>query len=155
MAWRYKPDLLFQHLDLIFEGAESKARMKAIIVYILAVAERSPSKFMEDLENIEFTTKPNAMSTLEMLRSESMEKGAIKEKVFSLLRLANKLPDPSPEEIAEITQLPITQIEYFYSLLAERDQTALNKFIYQELLSEVPIKDTDKQVIQSLVDELL
>jgi hypothetical protein len=70
--------LIFKHIEVIFEGAKGNDEMLATITYILGVAERSPEEVMKQLKATEFTTKPNAMSTLEQLlemgRKEGMEK---------------------------------------------------------------------------------
>ena len=78
MALRHKPDLVFEYIEVIFEGAKDNDQMLSVITYILGVAERSPKKFLEQLENTEFTTKPNVMSTLEQLLEKVWKRAAKK-----------------------------------------------------------------------------
>jgi len=74
------------------------------------------------LENTEFATKPNVMSTLEQLlemgreeglekgREEGLEKGLekglYKKSIFSLLKTAVRFPDWPAGELADFTELP-------------------------------------------------
>lgn len=74
MANRFKPDLLIQFLYIIFE-VEGERDFQAIVQYYLAVLDRSPKQFRDELKNIEFANKPRLMSTLEMLINEGLEEG--------------------------------------------------------------------------------
>ena len=109
MALRHKQDLIFEHIEVIFEGAKNSDQVLSVITYILGVAERSPRQFLKQLENTEFKTKPNVMSTLEQLlemgRKEGLEKGLekgldkgiYKNRVFNLLKTAIRFPKLSKE----------------------------------------------------------
>ncbi|MEO0339286.1 MAG: Rpn family recombination-promoting nuclease/putative transposase, partial [Bacteroidota bacterium] len=74
MANRFKPDLLIQFLYIIFE-VEGERDFQAIVQYYLAILDRSPKQFRDELKNIEFANKPRLMSTLEMLINEGLEEG--------------------------------------------------------------------------------
>ncbi|MCR9053510.1 MAG: Rpn family recombination-promoting nuclease/putative transposase, partial [bacterium] len=67
MALRHKPDLIFEYIEVIFEGADSKASISALTHYILGVAERSEQEFKAIIENTDLDIIPDVMSTLEQI----------------------------------------------------------------------------------------
>ena len=74
MANRFNADLLIENISIIFEE-DNPERLLKIATYFFAIIERSPKKFQEVVENIEFTTKSKIMSTLALIKKEGREEG--------------------------------------------------------------------------------
>jgi len=159
MALRHKPDLIFEYIEVIFEGAEDSDQVLSIITYILGVAERSPKRFLEELENTEFTTKPNVMSTLEQLlemgREEGLEKGIYKKSIFNLLRTAVHFPDWPAAKLADFTELSVEVVITFLSVKSQGDSAALSRYVRQDLLANIPLSAEDEQKLDRLIGQLI
>jgi hypothetical protein len=158
MALRHKPDLIFQYIEVIFEGAKEKDQVLSVITYILGVAERSPRQFLEKLENIEFTTKPNVMSTLEQLlemgREEGREEGLYKKSIFHLLKIAVRFPDWSSEELADFTELELETVDTFLEVQSQGDAAALLEHVLEDLLADIPLDIEEKEKLVRLTEQL-
>jgi len=162
MALRHEPELLFKHLSLILE-LEGKDKLYTIIIYVLAIVERSPEQFMEELKDIEFTTKPDAMSTLEMLKEEGRQegrkegesKGQQKERVTQLLKLIINLSGLSASKLADITGLNIESIEKLLSTRQAKDQSAMEQLIRQQLLKDINLEEKEWEKYRSLIEQLI
>ena len=162
MALRYKPDLIFEYIGVIFEGAEDSDQVLSVVTYILGVAERSPKKFLNQLENIEFTTKPNVMSTLEQLlemgREEGLEKGldkgVYKTRIFNLLKTALRFPDLDVEELADFTELELHAVQAFLEVVAQKDQAKLHNYVREELLADIPLSPEEETKLRTLTAQL-
>jgi predicted transposase/invertase (TIGR01784 family) len=166
MAFRHKPDLIFEYIEVIFEGAEDSDQVLSIITYILGVAERSPKRFLEELENTEFTTKPNVMSTLEQLlemgREEGMEKGLergreegiYKKSIFNLLKTAVHFPDWPAEKLAAFTELSMKMVTAFLSVKSQGDAEGLKSYVLQDLLADIPLSAEDEEKLDRLIGQL-
>jgi predicted transposase/invertase (TIGR01784 family) len=166
MALRHKPDLIFEYIEVIFEGAEDSDQVLSIITYILGVAERSPKRFLEELENTEFTTKPNVMSTLEQLlemgreegREEGLEKGLDKgmhkKSIFNLLKTAVHFPDWPAAKLADFTELSMEVVTTFLSVKSQGDSAALSRYVRQDLLANIPLSAEDEEKLDRLVVQL-
>ncbi|MEQ8702908.1 MAG: Rpn family recombination-promoting nuclease/putative transposase [Phaeodactylibacter sp.] len=155
MSMRHKPDLIIQYLDVIFEGATDKDKMRATITYILGVAERSPAAFMKDLEQIEFTTKPDAMSTLEQFLELGREEGVRKERVLTFLQLQLKLPTLSVSDLSELSKLPQETVTAFKNNIQKADVEALWDFLKVQMLDEVQLKKEEKEKVMLMLEQLL
>lgn len=137
----------------------------SVITYILGVAERSPKEFLEQLENTEFTTKPNVMSTLEQLlemgRKEGLEKGLekgldkgiYKNRVFNLLKTAIRFPKLSKEELSNFTELNLQVVATFLSVKSRKDADALKKHILEDLLADVPVSKAEEEKLTKLIEQ--
>ena len=162
MALRHKPDLIFEYIKVIFEGAKDNDQVLAVITYILGVAERSPKQFLEQLENTEFTTKPNVMSTLEQLlemgREEGLEKGReeglYKKSIFNLLKTALRFPDLGVEELADFTELELPTVKAFLGVVAQKDQATLQRYVREELLADIPLRPEEEAKLSTLAGQL-
>jgi predicted transposase/invertase (TIGR01784 family) len=166
MALRHKPDLIFEYIEVIFEGTEDNDQALAIITYILGVAERSPKRFLEQLKNTEFTTKPNVMSTLEQLlemgREEGLEKGlekglnkgVYKKSIFNLLKTAVRFPDWPATELSDFTELSMETVTTFLSIKSQGDAAALRNYVLQDLLADIPLSKEDEQKLDRLIGQL-
>ena len=128
--------------------------MKALMVYTLAVMERSPKQFMEALENIEFTTKPEAMSTLEMLKEEGRQEERRMNQVVYLLRTAAKFPQLEDAELADFTGLPLAAVQAFQKQLKVGNPASLMQYIEEELLAGIPLQAEDRRIIEELAEQL-
>ncbi|MCI4651554.1 Rpn family recombination-promoting nuclease/putative transposase, partial [Phaeodactylibacter sp.] len=163
MALRHKPDLIFEYIAFIFEGAEDSDQVLSIITYILGVAERSPKRFLEELENTEFTTKPNVMSTLEQLlemgREEGLERGReegiYKNSILNLLKTAVHFPDWPAKKLADFTELSMEVVAAFLSVKSEGDAAALNKYVREDLLTDIPLSGEEKDKLHGLIGQLV
>jgi hypothetical protein len=162
MALRHKPDLIFEYIEVIFEGAEDSDQVLSIITYILGVAERSPKRFLEELENTEFTTKPNVMSTLEQLlemgREEGLEKGReegiYKKSIFNLLKTAIRFPEWPAGELSDFTEIDLETVRAFLSVKSRGDSAALRNYVLQDLLADIPLSKEDEQKLDRLIGQL-
>ena len=154
MALRHKPDLIFEYIEVIFEGAEDSDQVLSIITYILGVAERSPKRFLEELENTEFTTKPNVMSTLEKLLEMGRKEGLHKNSIFNLLKAAVRFPDWPASELSDFTELDLKTVQAFLSLQSQGDAAALRKYVLQDLLADIPLNTEDEEKLDRLIGEL-
>jgi len=161
MALRHRPQLILSYITSILEGIEGE-RMAAVMVYTLAVMERSPKQFMEALENIEFTTKPEAMSTLEMLkeegrqegREEGIQDGVQKERVIHLLKTAVKFPQLEDAELADFTGLALETIQAFQEQLKSGSPATLMQYIEEELLAGISLEAEDRRIMEELAGQL-
>ena len=157
MALRHRPRLILNYITPILEGIEGE-RMKALMVYTLAVMERSPKQFMEALENIEFTTKPEAMSTLEMLKEQGRQEGRKEERQINqatyLLRTAAKFPQLQDTELADFTGLPLAAVQAFQEQLKASSPASLMQYIEEELLAGIPLRAEDRRIIEELAEQL-
>jgi len=162
MVLRHKPDLIFEYIEVIFEGAEDSDQVLSIITYILGVAERSPKRFLEELENTEFTTKPNVMSTLEQLlemgREQGLEKGReegiYKKSIFNLLKTVVRFPEWPASELSDFTELDLETVRTFLSVQSQGDAAALRKYVLKDLLADIPLSAEDKEKLNRLVGQL-
>ncbi|MCI4646857.1 Rpn family recombination-promoting nuclease/putative transposase [Phaeodactylibacter sp.] len=166
MALRHKPDLIFEYIEVIFEGAEDSDQVLSIITYILGVAERSPKRFLEELENTEFTTKPNVMSTLEQLlemgREEGVEKGLQKGRkegihknsIFNLLKTATRFPEWTADELSDFTELDLETVQTFLSVQSQGDAAAMRRYVLEDLLAGIPLNTEDEEKLDRLIGEL-
>ena len=158
MALRHKPDLIFEYIEVIFEGAEDSDQALSIITYILGVAERSPKRFLEELENTEFKTKPNVMSTLEQLlemgREEGLEKGIYKKSIFNLLKTAVHFPDWPAAKLSDFTELSVEVVTTFLSVKSQGDSAVLSRYVRQDLLANIPLSAEDEEKLDRLVVQL-
>ena len=128
------------------------------MTFALAVMERSPEQFMEALENIEFTTKPDAMSTLEMLKEEGRQEGRQEERRINqavyLLRTAAKFPQLKGAELAELTGLPLETVQAFQEQLKSGSPATLMQYIEEELLAGIPLEAEGQQTMEGLAKRL-
>ncbi|WP_425422310.1 Rpn family recombination-promoting nuclease/putative transposase [Phaeodactylibacter xiamenensis] len=154
MALRHKPDLIFEYIEVIFEGAEDSDQVLSIITYILGVAERSPKRFLEELENTEFTTKPNVMSTLEQLLEMGRKEGLHKNSVFNLLKATVRFQDWSASELSDFTELDLETVQTFLSVQSQGDAASLRKYVLQDLLADIPLNAEDEQKLDRLIGQL-
>jgi hypothetical protein len=158
MAFRHRTNLIFQYFEVIFEGADDKEHILATIHYILGIAERSPKEMMEQVDELEFTTKPNVMSTLEQLlemgRQEGLSIGVQKEKVFNLLKTAVRFPDLNEVELSDFTGLPFETVQAFSAKANTGDPKLLLDYLQKELLAEVPLQEEEKEQLEDLVASL-
>jgi len=167
MALRYKPDLILEYIEVIFEGAKDSDQVLSIVTYILGVVERSPKKFLEQLENSEFATKPNVMSTLEQLlemgREEGLEKGmekgldkgVYKNRVFNLLKTALRFPELSVGELADFTELPEETVQRFLDTASEGDKDKLLEYVQEELLADIPLSPDEAEKLLGLAEQFV
>ncbi|NBC07061.1 MAG: hypothetical protein GVY26_07695 [Bacteroidetes bacterium] len=162
MALRHKPDLILEYIEVIFEGAKDSDQVLSVVTYILGVVERSPKKFLEQLENTEFTTKPNVMSTLEQLlemgREEGLEKGldkgVYKNRVFNLLKTAVHFPDWSAAKLADFTELPEGTVQELLDIAAEGDSDKLLAHVREGLLADIPLSADEESKLRTLTAQL-
>ncbi|NBC06307.1 MAG: hypothetical protein GVY26_03840 [Bacteroidetes bacterium] len=163
MALRHKPDLILEYIEVIFEGAKDSDQVLSVVTYILGVVERSPKKFLEQLENTEFTTKPNVMSTLEQLlemgREEGLEKGldkgVYKNRVFNLLKTALRFPELSVGELADFTELSQETVQELLDIAAEGDKGKLLGHVQEALLVGIPLSAEEAEKLQGLVEQFM
>jgi predicted transposase/invertase (TIGR01784 family) len=154
MALRHKPDLIFEYIEVIFEGTEDNDQALAIITYILGVAERSPKRFLEQLKNTEFTTKPNVMSTLEQLLEMGREEGIYKKSIFNLLKTAVHFPSLTAAKLADFTELSVEVVTTFLSVKSQGDSAVLSRYVRQDLLANIPLSAEDEEKLDRLIGQL-
>jgi len=158
MALRHKPDLILEFIEVIFEGAKDSDQLLSVVTYILGVVERSPGQFLEQLENTEFATKPNVMSTLEQLlemgREEGLDKGVYKNRIFNLLKTAVRFPDWPAGELADFTELGLDAVTAFLSVKSQGDFAALNKHVRKDLLADIPLSAEEEEKLDQLIRQL-
>jgi predicted transposase/invertase (TIGR01784 family) len=154
MALRHKPDLIFEYIEVIFEGAEDNDQALAIITYILGVAERSPKRFLEQLKNTEFTTKPNVLSTLEQLLEMGREEGIYKKSIFNLLKTAVHFPSLTAAKLADFTELSVEVVTTFLSVKSQGDSAVLSRYVRQDLLANIPLSAEDEEKLDRLIGQL-
>jgi len=170
MALRHKPDLILEYIEVIFEGAKDSDQVLSVVTYILGVVERSPKKFLEQLENTKFTTKPNVMSTLEQLlemgREEGLEKGmkkgmekgldkgVYKKSIFNLLKTALRFPELSVGELADFTELPQETVQELLDMATEGDSDKLLEHVQEGLLADIPLSAEEEEKLQGLAQQL-
>ena len=163
MALRYKPDLILEYIEVIFEGTKNDDQVLSVVTYILGVTERSPKKFLEQLENTEFATKPNVMSTLEQLlemgREEGLkkglDKGVYKKSIFNLLKTALRFPELSVGELADFTELPKETVQKFLDTASEGDKDKLLEYVQEELLADIPLSPDEAEKLQGLAEQFV
>jgi len=153
MALRHRPRLILSYITSILEGIEGE-RMAAVMVYTLAVMERSPKQFMEALENIEFTTKPEAMSTLEMLKEEVRQEERRINQAVHLLKTAVKFPQLEDAELADFTGLALETIQAFQEQLKSGSPATLMQYIEEELLAGISLEAEDRRIMEELAGQL-
>lgn len=129
--------------------------MEAVMTFTLAVMERSPAQFMEALENLTFTTKPEAMSTLEMLKEEGRQEGRQWERVLHLLKTAAKFPQMEAPELAEFTDLPLTAIQGFQQQLSSGNPEAVMQYLEKELLGHMTLEAEERHTLKQAVAAVL
>jgi len=154
MAFRYQPDLIIKYLSVILE-VNSKDELQTVITYVLAIMERSPKEFMEELKDIEFTTKPEAMSTLEMLKEEGRQEGRLVERVIQLLKLQIRFRDMPASEMASLTNLPQSSIESFQSACQSGKEEEIKQVLQKALLEDIELSDENRESFQSLIAEIV
>jgi len=175
MALRHKPDLILEFIEVIFEGTKDSDQVLSVITYILGVVERSPKQFLEQLENTEFTTKPNVMSTLEQLlemgreeglekgreeglekgREEGLDKGVYKKSIFNLLKTVLRFPELSIGELADFTELPEETVQRFLDTASEGDKDKLLEYVQEELLADIPLSPDEAEKLQGLAEQFV
>lgn len=128
--------------------------MEAVMTFTLAVMERSPAQFMKALEDLIFTTKPEAMSTLEMLKEEGRQEGRQWERVLQLLKTAAKFPQMKAPELAEFTSLPLTAIQAFQQQVASGNPEEVLHYLKEELLGHIALEAKDHRTLKQLVEAL-
>jgi len=163
MAFRHRQHLIFKHLQLIFEGTDGKEKVSAVTTYILGVAERSEEEFLKQIQDTTFTIKPEVMSTLEQIlergRKEGLEKGmdrgVYKNSIFNLLKTAVHFPDWPAEKLADFTELSMEVVTTFLSVQSEGDAAALNKYVREDLLTDIPLSGEEEEKLQGLIGQLV
>ena len=154
MALRCKPDLILEYIEVIFEGAKDSDQVLSVITYILGIVERLPKQFLEQLENTDFATKPNVMSTLEQLLEMGREEGLYKNRIFSLLKTAIRFPDWPAAELADFTELGSETVTIFLSVKSQGDFEALSKHVRKSLLADIPLSAEEEEKLGHLIRQL-
>lgn len=111
----------------------------------------------------DFTTKHQAMSTLEQLlemgRKEGIEKGldrgVLKQRVFHLLKTAIKFPQLSEVELADFTELSLETVLTFRDKVNSGDTDELLSYIRVELLGSIPLRGVDEANLSKMVEQLM
>jgi predicted transposase/invertase (TIGR01784 family) len=159
MALRHKPDLIFEYIEVIFEGADGKASVSALTHYILGVAERSEQEFKAIIENTDLEIIPDVMSTLEQIltrgRKEGMEKGKQKERIFHLLKTALKFPEMAAVDLADFTGLPQETVQEILDIASEGDSEKLLEYVREELLADIPLSTEEVEKLKGLAKQLV
>lgn len=124
---------------------------KTAIYFTLAIMERSPAQFMEALENLTFTTKPEAMSTLEMLKEEGRQEGHQWERVLHLLKTAAKFPQMEAPELAEFTNLPLIAVQAFQQQLSSGNPEEVLHYLEEELLGHMTLEAEERRILKQLI----
>ena len=170
MAFRHRQHLIFKYLQLIFEGTDGKEKVSAVTTYILGVAERSEEEFLKQIQDTTFTIKPEVMSTLEQIlergRKEGLEKGmekgiekgmdrgVYKNSIFNLLKTAVHFPDWPAEKLADFTELGMEVVTTFLSVKSEGDAAVLNKYVREDLLTDIPLSGEEEEKLDRLIGQL-
>jgi predicted transposase/invertase (TIGR01784 family) len=158
MAFRHRQHLIFQYIQAIFEGTVDKEEVSAVMTYILGVGERSEEAFLEALKNKELTVKPEVMSTLEQIlergRKEGREEGLYKKSIFNLLKTALRFPALSMEELSDFTEIESGTVRSFLQLQSQGDAEALQKYVREGLLADIPLSAEEEEKLVSLAEEL-
>jgi predicted transposase/invertase (TIGR01784 family) len=159
MAFRHRQHLIFKYLQLIFEGANGKEKISAVMTYILGVAERSEEEFLKQIKDTTFTVKPEVMSTLEQIlergRKEGLEKGTHKKSIFNLLKTAVRFPQLTTDDLSDFTEVDLETVSRFLSVKAQGDAAALSKYVREDLLADIPLKAEDEKKLDQLVGQLM
>ena len=170
MALKHQPDLILNYITVIFD-LKDKEQLRSAVVYFLAVIERSPREFMDELKNIEFTTKAETMSTLEMLleqgRQEGLEigiqkgikeglekgikEGQKKERVLNLLKLRLNFPKLLPGQLSEFTGISLKKVNQFYDIINSEDLEEGISFVREELLVDIRLSEEEWALYQQLI----
>ena len=154
MAFRHRQHLIFQHFQAIFEGTEDKEKVSAVMAYILGVGERSEKAFLEALKNTKLTVKPEVMSTLEQILERGREEGLYKKSIFDLLKTDLRFPGWSAAELADFTELELPIVKAFLEVVAQKDQAVLQRYIREELLTDIPLTAKENEKLARLSEEL-
>ncbi|NBC06358.1 MAG: hypothetical protein GVY26_04100 [Bacteroidetes bacterium] len=153
MALRHQPQLILSYIATILQGIKGEG-MESVMTFALAVMERSPKQFMETLENLEFTTKPEVMSTLEMLKEEGRQEGRQEERIIHLLKTAVKFPQLDDNELADFTGLPLDNVQGFRRQLRIGNPASLMRFIEEELLAGMLPEAENRRIMEELAEQL-
>lgn len=163
-----KKKQVFQPDDRLFRKMmEDKEHLNTVVIYFLAIIERSPRAFMEELENIEFTTKAATMSTLEQLLEQGrqegieqgleqgLEQGQMKEKTLNLLKLKLNFPALSSDQLSDLTGLPLELVDHFYSVLDSKNLMDTTSFIHEQLLNNIDLSEEEENTYQQLIARIV
>ena len=177
MALKHQPDLILNYITVIFD-LKDKEQLRSAVVYFLAVIERSPREFMEELKNIEFTTKAETMSTLEMLleqgRQEGLEigiqkgikeglekgiekgteRGEIIANVLMLLRISLRFSNLTPLELSDLTKLSFDDVQGFTEAKRIKNKVVIEEVIKTQLLRGIKIKNEEWAAFTELLEQI-
>ncbi|MCG8330935.1 MAG: hypothetical protein MI974_24800 [Chitinophagales bacterium] len=173
MALKHQPDLILNYITVIFD-LKDKEQLRSAVVYFLAVIERSPREFMEELKNIEFTTKAETMSTLEMLleqgRQEGLEigiqkgikegiekgteRGEIIANVLMLLRISLRFSNLTPLELSDLTKLSFDDVQGFTEAKRIKNKAVIEEVIKTQLLRGIKIKNEEWAEFTELLEQI-
>ncbi|HMQ49507.1 MAG TPA: Rpn family recombination-promoting nuclease/putative transposase [Saprospiraceae bacterium] len=168
MANRFRADLLIENISFIFEE-ENKDRLYGIATYFFAIIERSPQKFQEEIENLEFTVKSKVMSTLAMLLEEGRVEGRIEgrvegrveaeishqlQKLKTLLKIINRLPNLDPQEYANITDLPTDTVSEILTIRRLRlDFDGIKTKLFDTFLENKALTPTQQKDLNTIIHQ--
>lgn len=163
MSHRFKAETLIkQEYSIIFELTD-KDQLYTFMTYFSAIAERSPKELKEKLENITFTTKPEVMSTLAMLRAEGRAEGKLEGEIkatalLSLKSLLNAIinfPQFNAKQIALFATFKEEEINQFLVLLQSKDIKIIKGFIDTNFLKNIELTKTEQQEINKSLKVLM
>jgi hypothetical protein len=103
------------------------------------------------------------MSTLEQIlergRKEGLEKGmdrgVYKNSIFNLLKTAVHFPDWPAAKLADFTELSIEVVTTFLSVKSEGDAASLNKYVREDLLTDIPLSGEEEGKLHGLIGQLV
>jgi predicted transposase/invertase (TIGR01784 family) len=169
MSFRHRGDLIMKNISIIFDVAD-KEHQRSLVTYVLAVVERSPKRFLEELERMEFTTKPNIMSTLAMLREEGRVEGRVEgrkegrvegeirgktlQAIKTLLMLL-LFPKYSINELEVLTGFKKEVLIAFKKELQTGKKEKVRTFIKKHFLKEISLEKAAQEEIDELIVKLL
>ncbi len=158
MAFRHKVDLIINNISIIFE-VDDKDQLIAIVHYVSAIIDRSPKKFREIIENIDFPTKSEVMSTLAMIKEEGKIEGIIEgitfKEIENLLTILTLFPDMDVDKVSQISKVKPSVIKRLKVLIKTKKSQSIRAFINKNFLAKITLAEKQQKEIDLLIKKLL
>jgi flagellar biosynthesis/type III secretory pathway protein FliH len=92
---------------------------------------------------------------LEIGLERGREEGIYKKSIFNLLKTAVHFPDWPAEKLADFTELSMEIVATFLSVQSEGDAAALNKYVREDLLTDIPLSGEEEEKLHGLIGQLV
>lgn len=149
--------MFIQHISTIF-GYGSKDEIFSVVTYCTAVSKRSIEEFEEMLANIEFSTKPLVMSTLQMYKDEGRKEGRKEGKTLrslsALFGVMQVAPGLNKEQLSIPSRLPVALIEEILSIVKTGNAEVLLSFLQKRLPEMAAFTKNELEEIKDLISQI-